>query len=239
MTGRSPMRSVRAPHGTSVSMPPPVTAAKARPTSPRLSPNSPRTARAERGQAHAQRRERAGADRAGGEDDPAVARASRGGAPRALAMPARLGLVAAQRHRAPAPAAGRRAIVEARRARLRGADADARGLVRRAEHARRIERDRAQRARAPGRRARARRGRACRRRRQRELRPRGSACASQPSMVATAAAGAGSPRERRLQAERRSPRAASRASRRRGARHARRLRASSSRARATGRDRRA
>jgi hypothetical protein len=44
MTGRSPMRSVRAPHGTSVSMPPPVTAANARPTSPRLSPNSLRTA---------------------------------------------------------------------------------------------------------------------------------------------------------------------------------------------------
>ena len=49
MTGRSPMRSVSAPHGTSVSIPPPVTAAKARPTSPRLSPNSARRAGASEG----------------------------------------------------------------------------------------------------------------------------------------------------------------------------------------------
>jgi hypothetical protein len=44
MTGRSPMRSVSAPHGTSVIMPPAVTAAKASPTSPRLSPYSLRSA---------------------------------------------------------------------------------------------------------------------------------------------------------------------------------------------------
>ena len=73
MTGRSPMRSVSAPHGTSVIIPPPVTAAKARPISPRLRPYSLRRAGASDGQAHAQGRERAGADRARGEDDPAVA----------------------------------------------------------------------------------------------------------------------------------------------------------------------
>ena len=44
MTGRSPMRSVSAPHGTRVSIPPPVTAANASPISPRLSPYALRRA---------------------------------------------------------------------------------------------------------------------------------------------------------------------------------------------------
>ena len=57
-----------------------------------------------------------------------------------------LGLVAAQRHRAPAPAPRRRAVVEACRARRRGADADARGLGRSPEHPRGVERHRGERA---------------------------------------------------------------------------------------------
>ena len=237
MTGRSPMRSVSAPHGTSVSMPPPVTAAKARPTSPRLSPNSLRTGRAERGQPHPQRRERAGADRARGEDDPAVARRHAAALRGALAVPARLGLVAAQRHRAPAPAPRRRAVVEARRARLRGADADARA-PRPAGRACARRRARSRPARgAPGRAARARRERACRRR------PARAASAarrapSQPSMAATAAGRRGLARQRRLHAD--VDRLAQRARlAQAGARHRRDLGRAARPVPATGRDRRA
>ena len=187
MTGRSPMRSVSAPHGTSVSIPPPVTAAKARPTSPRLSPNSPRRAGAERraGPCAAPRTRRRRPRRWRG--SPSGSARSRGGAPRALAVAPRLGLVAAQRHRAPAPAPGRRAVVEARRARLRGADADARRLGRRAEHARGVERHRSRARGATG---------SAGSRSPRTGVPsaatascvRAPACASQPSMRATAAA---------------------------------------------------
>src|SRR5262245_48972408 len=57
-------------------------------------------------------------------------------------MAARLRLVAAPVHRAPAAATGGRAIVEARRTGLGRADADAARLVGRAEHPGGVERDR-------------------------------------------------------------------------------------------------
>src|SRR4051794_41516744 len=62
----------------------------------------------------------------------------------ARAVAARLGLVAARAHRAPAAAPGGRAVVEARAARLRGADAQALALRGRPEQRGGVERDHAQ-----------------------------------------------------------------------------------------------
>jgi hypothetical protein len=61
-------------------------------------------------------------------------------------VPARLGGVAAAVHRAPLAPAGRRAVVEARRAGVRGADAHAPRLLGAAEHRGRVQRDHAERA---------------------------------------------------------------------------------------------
>ena len=154
---------------------------------------------AERGQAHPQRRERAGARPRPWRGSPSGSARSRRGAPRALAVAAGLGLVAAQRHRAPAPAPGRRAVVEARRARRRGADADARRLRRRAQHARGVERHGGQRAPRPGRRGSRSPRTGVPSSATAQLRPR--AGVRQPaSMVATAAARRGLVGERRLHA---------------------------------------